>query len=542
MPRGRLPLVHHLHRAGGARRARGGGDARARRCPSPSRASMPTTCACGWSASAAPASSRSARCSAWRRCSTGATPAGSTRPGSRRRRGRWSRTVHITSAPIEDGVTPASTLDRRAARLRPARRGDAAEPARRRPRAHRRDRLRARHADRPRWSSIGRRAGARPTPARDAIDAATRAGENVYLDAQRICERLFGDATPANVLVLGAAWQRGALPVSLGALREAFRLNGVGVERNLAALEWGARLGRRSRPRAAAPPARRPPPRRSSPQERALVDAVAPGAGELRRAARGPRSRISSAGADRARAARYADDDRARARASRASGCPGSSALTEAVARGLHKLMAYKDEYEVARLHLDGPRRRCPRARATLPPAPADAARARHAAQAALGRWFVPVLRVLRAARGLRGTALDPFGAHAACGASNARCPASTWRSSTPRWRALVAGDARARRRGRGAAGAGPRLRGDQARGRRALPRAGGRAGGVASATERYCSPRWAPPSSGIAAPVRYAAWAEQRKATSSPNSATPPRRRAGIRANCWSSVSPKTS
>ena len=82
-----------------------------------------------------------------------------------------------------------------------------------------------------------------PAPQRDAaraaIDAATRADDNVFLDAHGISERLFGDATPANVLLLGAAWQRGALPVSLGALREAFRLNGVAVDRNLAAFEWG---------------------------------------------------------------------------------------------------------------------------------------------------------------------------------------------------------------------------------------------------------------------------------------------------------------
>ncbi|HEU4598942.1 MAG TPA: indolepyruvate ferredoxin oxidoreductase family protein, partial [Solirubrobacterales bacterium] len=75
--------------------------------------------------------------------------------------------------------------------------------------------------------------------ARAAIDAVTRAEENVYLDAQRLAERLLGSTTTANVLALGAAWQAGLLPVSLGSLEEAFRLNGVAIEQNLAALAWG---------------------------------------------------------------------------------------------------------------------------------------------------------------------------------------------------------------------------------------------------------------------------------------------------------------
>ena len=89
---------------------------------------------------------------------------------------------------------------------------------------------------------------------------------------------------------------------------------------------------------------------------------------------------------------------------------PGSSALSESVARGLHKLLAYKDEYEVARLHLDW--------LATLP---AGSRTAIHLhppllralgmrRKVALGRWFVPVLRLLARGRRLRGTRLDPFG------------------------------------------------------------------------------------------------------------------------------------
>ena len=85
----------------------------------------------------------------------------------------------------------------------------------------------------------------------------------------------------------------------------------------------------------------------------------------------------------------------------------GSSAITAAVARQLHYLMAYKDEYEVARLHL-----------AHLPSEgrfwfhlhPPLLRALGMKRKLKLGRWFVPFLRLLRAMRRLRGTALDPFG------------------------------------------------------------------------------------------------------------------------------------
>jgi indolepyruvate ferredoxin oxidoreductase len=243
--------------------------------------------------------------------------------------------------------------------------------------------------------------------ARAAIDAATLGAGNVHLDAQLICERLFGDATPANVLVLGVAWQRGALPVSLGALREAFRLNGVSVERNLAALDWGrawvvdpdhvrAAIGE-----APAFPALRP-------QAQALVDEVAPAPGELRRLLELRVPDLIGWGG-RGAAADYVRQV-ARVQAAESERIPGSSAFTESVARGLHKLMAYKDEYEVARLQIEG-----------LAALPAGARYRYHLhppllralgmrRKLALGRWFTPVLALLARGRGLRGTPLDPFG------------------------------------------------------------------------------------------------------------------------------------
>ena len=71
------------------------------------------------------------------------------------------------------------------------------------------------------------------------IDRSTRAAENLYLDAQWISERLFGDHLPTNLVMLGAAYQHGCLPVSDGAIEEAIRLNGAGTAENLAAFRWG---------------------------------------------------------------------------------------------------------------------------------------------------------------------------------------------------------------------------------------------------------------------------------------------------------------
>jgi len=243
--------------------------------------------------------------------------------------------------------------------------------------------------------------------ARAAIDAATLGEGNVHLDAQRICEHLFGDATPANVLVLGAAWQRGALPVSLGALREAFRLNGVSVERNLAALDWGrAWIVDPDHVRAAIGEA--PASVRLAPAAQALVDEVAPAPGELRRLLEVRVPDLLGWGGPRA-AADYARKV-ARVQAVESERISGSSAVTEAVARGLHKLIAYKDEYEVARLHVEG-----------LAALPAGARYRYHLhppilralgmrRKVELGRWFTPMLALLARGRRLRGTPLDPFG------------------------------------------------------------------------------------------------------------------------------------
>jgi indolepyruvate ferredoxin oxidoreductase len=244
--------------------------------------------------------------------------------------------------------------------------------------------------------------------ARAAIDAVTRARENVYLDAQRIAEALLGDATPANVVVLGAAWQRGVLPVSLGALQEAFRLNGAGVERNLAAIAWG-------RAWVVAPElvadalADRTTAQPLSPRAQALVERVGGSeGGELRRLleVRVP-DLIAWGGIGPA--TRYVETLE-RVRRVEFERVPDSKALTEAVARGLHKLLAYKDEYEVARLQLEGLAALPSGAKVRFHLHPPLLRALGMERKLKLGRWFVPAFRLLRRARVLRGTPLDPFG------------------------------------------------------------------------------------------------------------------------------------
>ena len=72
-----------------------------------------------------------------------------------------------------------------------------------------------------------------------SIDRVTRKDPNVYLDAQAMAEALFGDHMAVNPIMLGAAYQAGALPVSAASIEKAIRLNGVSVEMNLLAFRWG---------------------------------------------------------------------------------------------------------------------------------------------------------------------------------------------------------------------------------------------------------------------------------------------------------------
>jgi len=238
----------------------------------------------------------------------------------------------------------------------------------------------------------------------EGVEAATRKDLNVYLDAQRLAELLFDDHMPANMLALGAAWQRGALPLPLEAIEQAIRLNAAAVDRNLAAFGWGrACVAFPDAVAALTDVPEAPGPALTGPQ-RELVGSVAAD-GELHRLLE---IRVPELAAyqDDAYARRYAEKV-GRVLAAEQERVPGRTELAEAVARNLFKLMAYKDEYEVARLHLDS----LPaegRVWFNLQPPLMRALGLKRKLK--LGRWFSFAFRMLRSMRRLRGTKLDPFG------------------------------------------------------------------------------------------------------------------------------------
>jgi indolepyruvate ferredoxin oxidoreductase len=249
-----------------------------------------------------------------------------------------------------------------------------------------------------------------------SIDRVTRKDPNVYLDATAMAEALFDDHMATNPILMGAAYQAGALPISAGSIERAIRLNGVSVEMNLLAFRWGrmavtdakyveAAVRRASGQVTEAPVL--------SADARHLVDSVG-AAGELQRLLeiRVPEL-IAYQDADYARpyvdfVRRVAEEEQRRT--------PGRHGVSEAVARHLYKLMAYKDEYEVARLHLSAALRAETESKFgphvklywhLHPPLLRSLGLKR---KIKLGQWFAPAFAALRAMRRLRGTALDPFG------------------------------------------------------------------------------------------------------------------------------------
>ncbi|HUT48512.1 MAG TPA: indolepyruvate ferredoxin oxidoreductase family protein [Alphaproteobacteria bacterium] len=168
----------------------------------------------------------------------------------------------------------------------------------------------------------------------------TVGADRVYsFNANKLAAALVGDAIASNTFMLGYAVQKGLVPVGLDAIEEAFRLNAVAVESNLHALRMG---------RIAA----------HDPQAvEALLDAMKPKSGDTiaqtldEVIAR--RVEQLTAYQDAAYAARYTGLVET-VRAAEAAAVKGKTDLTEAAARYYYKLLAYKDEYEVARLYTDG--------------------------------------------------------------------------------------------------------------------------------------------------------------------------------------------
>ncbi|GGP07140.1 indolepyruvate ferredoxin oxidoreductase family protein [Nonomuraea glycinis] len=240
-----------------------------------------------------------------------------------------------------------------------------------------------------------------PADAIVRVESATRPGENLYLDAHGLSEALFADHMPANMLLIGAAYQHGCLPISADAIERAIRLNQAAVERNLAAFRWGRAA---VVDLAAVLAAVAPEPAFTEPAV-GLEEAVALRVADL-------------TGYQNAAYARtYAEEvSHVTALATARAGQEDGERIALAYARSLHRLMAYKDEYEVARLHLD-PREKAVREREfgadavvsvlLHPPALRVLGMKR---KIKLRRSAGVLFRGLRAARVLRGTALDVFG------------------------------------------------------------------------------------------------------------------------------------
>jgi indolepyruvate ferredoxin oxidoreductase len=223
-----------------------------------------------------------------------------------------------------------------------------------------------------------------------AIEGKVRAAR--FLDAAALATDRFGDEQYANMILVGAAYQAGALPVSAEAIEHAIRLNGVAVDTNLAAFRAGRSVTDPAPPHA----------EDANVPERSLADVLALRVSEL------------TAFQDQACAADYARFvERVRAREATVT---GGESLTRAVAENLYKLTAYKDEYEVARLSLDPALDEAVRAQFgegaryqyRLHPPVLRALGLKH--KVSLGPWFRPAFATLVAMRRVRGTWLDPFG------------------------------------------------------------------------------------------------------------------------------------
>ncbi len=246
----------------------------------------------------------------------------------------------------------------------------------------------------------------------NTIRTALGGREPYQIDATALATALCGDAIAANLFMLGYAWQRGLVPVSLDALMRAIELNGAAVEMNKKAFSWG-RLAAISPDKveqaaglAAAPTAARAAPFDDATLSQNLDEMIA------------RREAFLVEYQDRNYANRYRQlvD---RVRRIEDEKMPGRSALTQAVARYGFKLMAYKDEYEVARLYTsgafeeqikqqfeDGGKLRFHLAPPLLAKKDADG----HLIKQEFGGWILPAFRLLKNLKFLRGGMLDPFG------------------------------------------------------------------------------------------------------------------------------------
>ncbi len=297
-------------------------------------------------------------------------------------------------------------------------------------------------------------------PAADIVSAVRTAlggREPLLVDATQLANALMGDAIAANLFMLGYAWQQGLVPLSFDSIMRAVELNGAAIEMNKTAFAWGrlaavdidnvaeaAGVARSSA--TMSQPSHVLPllaPRPSEGHESGLSDALAgtrvvddlrhvPAHGadvaflplDDARLSRSLDEVIARRVAfltdyQNARYARRYSDFVAMVRDAEAAKAPGSTDLTEAVARYAFKLMAYKDEYEVARLYTSGDFKRKLAQQFDgnyklhfhlAPPLLAKKDAQGHLVKREFGSWVFSVFKLIAKLRGLRGTAFDMFG------------------------------------------------------------------------------------------------------------------------------------
>jgi indolepyruvate ferredoxin oxidoreductase len=238
-----------------------------------------------------------------------------------------------------------------------------------------------------------------------AIKAAAGDGGTDIVDATGLASTLMGDSIATNLFMLGYAFQKGLVPLSLAAIARAIEMNGISVDNNKRSFAWG----------------------RLAAVDRAQVEALVRNAlgDDAAPEPRGLDALVESHAAfladyqDTAYAHRYRDTV-ATIKAAAATRAHGYSGLAEAVARNLFKLMAYKDEYEVARLYTDGAFRKklqrqfegdftlqyhlAPPLLASRDPATGEPRKR------VFGPWMRHVFKLLARLRRLRGTVFDIFG------------------------------------------------------------------------------------------------------------------------------------
>jgi indolepyruvate ferredoxin oxidoreductase len=240
---------------------------------------------------------------------------------------------------------------------------------------------------------------------RSLIVEATGTESAEFIDATRIATALLGDSIATNLFMLGFAYQKGLVPVSGAAIDRAIELNGVAVAFNREAFLWGRLAAhRRAEVEAAAAPRQ---PIAAETLSTTLDDAVARRVAFL--------TRYQNA----AYAARYERLVRQVETAERTK-AKGQDGLADAVARSLFKLMAYKDEYEVARLYTDDEFKKLLNAQFEgdfrlefhlAPPLVAERdQRTFHLKKRAYGAWLMGAFAILAKLKGLRGTPFDLFG------------------------------------------------------------------------------------------------------------------------------------